>query len=76
MRKNRDSKWELSWVRRCDRSQANQEEVLDDCCHVTSVLKALRSGSKDHIIIIALEFFLTLKLLLLYNFTFLSLVLY
>ena len=35
-------------MRRCGEGQANQGKVLDDCCHVTSVSKTLRS--KDHLL--------------------------
>ena len=48
MRRNRGSKWESDWVRRCDRSQVDQGEVLDDCCQVTFALGTFHS--KGHII--------------------------
>ena len=38
-------------MRRCGKSQTDQSEVLDDCCHVTSALGTLRS--KGHVITIA-----------------------
>ena len=33
--------------------QADQGEVLDDCCHVTSTLGVFHSGPKGHVITIA-----------------------
>lgn len=38
-------------MRCCGRSQADRDEVLDDCCHMISALRTLHS--KGHIIIIA-----------------------
>ena len=43
-RKNRGSKWELNWVRHYGGGQTDQGEVLNDCCHVTSVTGTLYSG--------------------------------
>ena len=43
----------LNGVRCCGGSQADQGEVLDNYCYVTSTLEALRSGSEGHIITIA-----------------------
>ena len=40
-------------MKRCDRGQADQGEVLDDCCHVTSVSGTLRS--EGHVITVAEE---------------------
>ena len=40
MRKSHGSKGELDWVIHYDRSWIDQCEVLDDCCHVNSVLVA------------------------------------
>ena len=40
-------------MRRCGGGQADQSEVIDVCCHVTSAFGALRSGSKGHVITIA-----------------------
>ena len=37
-------------MRRYGGSQAHQGEVLDDCYHVTSALKALRSGFEGYVI--------------------------
>ena len=48
MRKNRGSKWEPNWVRHYSESQAEQGEVLDDCCHIASALGTFRS--EDHVI--------------------------
>ena len=49
-KKNYDFKWELDWLRYHSRDQADQGEVLDNYCHVTSALKTLRS--EDHVIIL------------------------
>ena len=35
-------------MKRCGRSQTDQGEILDDCCHVTSTLGTLHF--KDHVI--------------------------
>ena len=40
-------------MRRCGGSQTNQNEVLDDCCYVTSALKTLRS--EGHVITIVIK---------------------
>ena len=42
-RRNRGSKWELDWGKRYGGGQIGQDEVLDDCCHVTSASGTLRS---------------------------------
>ena len=52
MRWNRGSKWEPDWLRRCGGGQADQGEVLNDCCHVTSASGTLRS--EGHVITILL----------------------
>ena len=39
-KKKRGSKWEPNWIKRCNRSQIDQGEVLDDYYHVTSALIA------------------------------------
>ena len=54
IRWNRGSKWEPDWVRHCGGGQDNQGEVLDNYCHVTSTLGALRSGFEGHVITIIL----------------------
>ena len=40
-------------MRGCGRGQADQGKVLDNYCHVTSALGALRSGPKGYVITIA-----------------------
>ena len=53
MRRNHGSKWVPGSIRHCGGGQADQGEVLDDCCHVTSTLGAFGSDSEGYIIIIA-----------------------
>ena len=36
-------------MKRCNRGQVDQGEVLDNCCHVTSALRTLRF--EGHVII-------------------------
>ena len=48
MRWNFGSKYKPDWVRHCNRGQANQGKVLDNCCQMTSTLGIFRS--KDHVI--------------------------
>ena len=50
MRKKRKSKWELDWMKRYGKGQADYDEILDDCCHMTSSLETL--CSKNHVITI------------------------
>ena len=48
MSMNYGSKWEPDWVRCYSKGQADQGEVLDNCCHVISALGILHSN--DYII--------------------------
>ena len=48
LKKNQGSEWKPSWMKRFNGIQTEYGKVLDDCCHVTSVLIAFHS--KNHVI--------------------------
>ena len=51
MGKNQRSKWEPNEIKYCNGNQANQNKVLNNYCHMTSVL--MTSPLERHVISIA-----------------------